>query len=286
METTSVDEFYDDLDEENLKKDAQQQEALRNFELLEGQTPGDWRKKWKEINRNFSQQYKDLYDRTEDGKYADVHAFLEKLDNVGGTERKDEVWISTFLEEVLYNPEFEKVTEFGIEYYDYGGRSEAQREWIDKHGADAYNYVQEYLREGKDIHPIVQEYVQGLEKYGSYWEAPKLAAIERTALSLGKSKAEIEEAYRQWNSGTVQQKEILGKSEVIKSINRFVERTRKVLRETDQGLDGFLYRFDFTSTLAHPGNQDIGSNFYWRSKQIIDEEAYNQFSPQQETGVK
>ena len=146
--------------------------------------------------------------------------------------------------------------------------------------------MQEYLREGKDIHPIVQEYVQGLEKYGSYWEAPKLAAIERTALSLGKSKAEIEEAYRQWNSGTVQQKEILGKSEVIKSINRFVERTRKVLRETDQGLDGFLYRFDFTSTLAHPGNQDIGSNFYWRSKQIFDEEAYNQFSPQQETGVK
>ncbi len=40
VETTSVDEFYDDLDEENLKKDAQQQEALRNFELLEGQTLG------------------------------------------------------------------------------------------------------------------------------------------------------------------------------------------------------------------------------------------------------
>jgi len=80
--------------------------------------------------------------------------------------------------------------------------------------------------------------------------------------------------------------QILGKSEVIKAITRFVNRMRKALRENDQGLDGFLYRFNYTTTLAHPDNEDIGSNFYWRSKQIFDEEAYNQFSPQQETGVK
>jgi len=286
VDTTSVDDFYDELDELNAAKDARKQEALRNFELLEGQTPPDWRKQWKIINRDYSSRYEELYDKTEDGKYTDVHAFMEKLDNVGGTERKEDVWISTYLEEVLYNPDFEKVTEFGIEYHDYDGKSEAERTWVDRNGADAYNYVQDYLRTGKDIHPIEQEYIQGLEKYSFYWEAPRLAAIEDTAAKFGKSKAEIEEAYRLWNSGTVQQKEILGKSEVMKSIKRFVDRTRKVLRESDQGLDGFLYRFDFTSTLAHPGNEDIGSNFYWRSKQIIDEEAYNQFSPQQQTGVK
>jgi len=286
VETTSVDEFYDDLDEVNVAKDARKQEALRNFELLEGQTPGDFRSQLSDINRDYSPRYEELYDRTENGKYADVHAFMEKLDNVGGTERQDDVWISTFLEDVLYNPEFEKVTEFGIEYHDFDGKSDAERAWIDRFGADAYNYVQDYLRAGKDLHPIEQELIQTREKYSFYWEAPKLAAIENTALSLGKSKAEIEEAYRQWNSGTVQQKEILGKSEVIKSITRFVDRARKALRENDQGLDGFLYRFNYTTTLAHPGNQDIGSNFYWRSKQIFDEEAYNQFSPQQETGVK
>ena len=286
VETTSVDEFYDVLDEINVAKDARKQEALRNFELLEGQTPGDFRGQLNDINRDYSPRYEELYDKTADGKYADVHAFMERLDNVGGTERQEDVWISTFLEEVLYNPEFEKVTEFGIEYHDFDGKSDAERAWLDRFGANAYNYVQDYLRAGKDLHPIEQELIQAREKYGFYWEAPKLAAIENTALSLGKSTAEIEEEYKQWNSGTVQQKEILGKSEVIKSIRRFVDRARKALRENDQGLDGFLYRFAYTTTLAHPGNEDIGSGFYWRSKQIFDEEAYNQFSPQQETGVK
>jgi hypothetical protein len=36
VETTSVDDFYDVLDEINVAKDARKQEALRNFELLEG----------------------------------------------------------------------------------------------------------------------------------------------------------------------------------------------------------------------------------------------------------
>ena len=286
VETTSVDEFYDVLDEINVAKDARKQEALRNFELLEGQTPGDFRAQLNDINTDYSPRYEELYDKTADGKYADVHAFMERLDNVGGTERQEDVWISTFLEEVLYNPEFEKVTEFGIEYHDFDGKSDAERAWLDRFGANAYNYVQDYLRAGKDLHPIEQELIQAREKYGFYWEAPKLAAIENTALSLGKSTAEIEEEYKQWNSGTVQQKEILGKSEVIKSIRRFVDKTRKALRENDQGLDGFLYRFAYTTTLAHPANEDIGSGFYWRSKQIFDEEIYNQFSPQQETGVK
>jgi len=286
VETTSVDEFYDVLDEINVAKDARKQEALRNFELLEGQTPGDFRSQLNDINRDYSPRYDELYDRTEDGKYADVHAFMEKLDNVGGTERQEDVWISTFLEDVLYNPEFEKVTEFGIEYHDFDGKSDAERAWVDRFGADAYNYVQDYLRAGKDMHPIEQELIQTREKYSSYWEAPKEAAIEDTATKLGVLPGWVREEYRQWNSGTVQQKEILGKSEVIKSITRFVDRARKALRKNDQGLDGFLYRFNYTTTLVHPGNEDIGSNFYWRSKQIFDEEAYNQFSPQQETGVK
>ena len=286
VETTSVDEFYDVLDEINVAKDARKQEALRNFELLEGQTPGDFRAQLNDINGDYSPRYEELYDKTADGKYADVHAFMEKLDNVGGTERQEDIWISTFLEEVLYNTEFEKVTESGIEYHDFDGKSDAERAWVDRFGVDGYNYVQDYLRAGKDLHPIEQELIQAREKYGFYWEAPKLAAIENTALSLGKSTAEIEQEYKQWNSGTVQQKEILGKSEVIKSITRFVNRARKALRESDQGLDGFLYRFAYTTTLAHPANEDIGSGFYWRSKQIFDEEAYNQFSPQQQTGVK
>lgn len=286
VETTSVDEFYDVLDEINVAKDARKQEALRNFELLEGQTPGDFRGQLNDINRDYSPRYEELYDKTADGKYADVHAFMERLDNVGGTERQEDVWISTFLEEVLYNPEFEKVTEFGIEYHDFDGKSDAERAWLDRFGANAYNYVQDYLRAGKDLHPIEQELIQAREKYGFYWEAPKEAAIKNTATKLGISPGWVREEYRQYNSGTIQQKEILGKSEVMTLIKGYIRRTREALRKNDQGLDGFLYRFNYTTTLAHPGNEDIGSGFHWRSKQIFDEETYNQFSPQQETGVK
>ena len=91
--------------------------------------------------------------------------------------------------------------------------------------------------------------------------------------------AEVEGQYDQWNNGAVETKAILGQSQVIKSINTLISKMRKSLRESDQGLDGFLFSFAYTSSLVHEGNSDISARSLWRSKQANDENFYNSFSP-------
>jgi len=232
------------------------------------------------INSDFASEYETIFDKSETGKYADVHEFLDRLENTKGTERKEQTWINSYFETILFNSAFEKITSEGVEYFDYAAYEDAKRTWISRYGSDAHNYIQEYLNTGEDIHPVEAELIFGREKYGyNYWQAPKLAAIEQTALKLGVSIAEVEGQYDQWNNGAVETKAILGQSQVIKSINTLISKMRKSLRESDQGLDGFLFSFAYTSSLVHEGNSDISARSLWRSKQANDENFYNSFSP-------
>jgi len=276
--STQVNDFYEELDIVRSKKDSAKAEVFRKLETLPGQTKADVRLSLSRINSDFSSEFETIFDKSENGKYTDVHEFLDRLQNVKGTERKEQIWINSYFETILFNPEFEKVTEEGVEYFDYSAFEDAKRTWLSRYGADAHNYVQEYLRAGTDVHPVEQELILAREKYGyNYWQAPKLAAIEQTAMKFGLSVVEVEGQYDQWNTGAVETKAILGKSEVIKSIKSSITKIRKAMREADQGLDGFLFGFGYTSTLVHPLNADISARAVWRTKQAHDEDFYNSF---------
>ena len=277
--STQVNDFYEELDIIRSKKNSAKAEVFRKLETLPGQTKADVRLSLSRINSDFSSEFETIFDKSENGKYTDVHEFLDRLQNVKGTERKEQVWINSYFETILFNPEFEKVTEEGVEYFDYSAFEDAKRTWLSRYGADAHNYVQEYLRAGTDVHPVEQELILAREKYGyNYWQAPKLAAIEQTAMKFGLSVAEVEGQYDQWNKGTIETKAILGKSKVIKSIKSAITKIRKAMREADQGLDGFLFGFGYTSTLVHPLNADISARSVWRNKQAYDENFYNSFA--------
>lgn len=111
------------------------------------------RAKSNQINKEYASEFEKLYSNT--GEYQEVHNFIKRLDDLSDTERREEIWVSSYLESVLYNPEFEKVTPQGIDYYDYDGKSAIEKQWITENGIDAYNYVQNYLKAGKEIHPIL-----------------------------------------------------------------------------------------------------------------------------------
>ena len=276
--STQVNDFYEELDIVRSKKDSAKAEVFRKLETLPGQTKADVRLSLSRINSDFSSEFETIFDKSENGKYTDVHEFLDRLQNVKGTERKEQVWINSYFETILFNPEFEKVTEEGVEYFDYSAFEDAKRTWLSRYGADAHNYVQKYLEEGRDIHPVEEELIRNREKYGyNYWQASKLAAIEQTAMKFGLSVAEVEGQYDQWNTGAVETKAILGKSKVIKSIKSSITKIRKAMREANQGLDGFLFGFGYTSTLVHPLNADISARAVWRTKQAHDEDFYNSF---------
>ncbi len=286
IESSAIDNFYADLDDVSSRKKDDLDEAILQFESLSQQTPADLRAKSNQINKEYASEFEKLYSNT--GEYQEVHNFIKRLDDLSDTERREEIWVSSYLESVLYNPEFEKVTPQGIDYYDYDGKSAIEKQWITENGIDAYNYVQNYLKAGKEIHPILNELNVMREKFSYYWEAPKQEAMNAIALDFGRSPTEVKDLWDRWNRGTSSEKELLGASEVIKAVNRYIKRARTYLRENNQGLDGFLYRFKYGGVTVpkHLGNLDEGAKAMWRSKQEIPVEMYNQFSPQQETGVK
>ena len=282
VDSVTVNDFYEELESVRAKSDSAKADVFRKLETLPGQTKADVRLSLSRISQDFSSEYEAIFDKSENGKFADVHEFLDRLQNVKGTERKEEVWINSYFETILFNPEFEKVTEEGVEYFDYAAFEGAKRTWLSRYGTDAYNYVQEYLDAGKDIHPVEKELIITREKYGyNYWQAPKLAAIEQTAMKFGVSIAEVERLYEQWNTGTVETKSILGKAEIIKAVKNSISAIRKSMRENDQGLDGFLFGFGYTNTLVHPLNADVSARAVWRSKQAHDEDFYNSFDVSQ-----
>ena len=282
VDSVTVNDFYEELESVRAKSDSAKAEVFRKLETLPGQTKADVRLSLSRISQDFSSEYEAIFDKSENGTFADVHEFLDRLQNVKGTERKEEVWINSYFETILFNPEFEKVTEEGVEYFDYAAFEGAKRTWLSRYGTDAYNYVQEYLDAGKDIHPVEKELIITREKYGyNYWQAPKLAAIEQTAMKFGVSIAEVERLYEQWNTGTVETKSILGKAEIIKAVKNSISAIRKSMRENDQGLDGFLFGFGYTNTLVHPLNADVSARAVWRTKQAHDEDFYNSFDVSQ-----
>jgi len=282
VDSVTVNDFYEELESVRAKSDSAKADVFRKLETLPGQTKADVRLSLSRISQDFSSEYEAIFDKSENGTFADVHEFLDRLQNVKGTERKEEVWINSYFETILFSPEFEKVTEEGVEYFDYAAFEGAKRTWLSRYGADAYNYVQEYLDAGKDIHPVEKELIITREKYGyNYWQAPKLAAIEQTAMKFGVSIAEVERLYEQWNTGTVETKSILGKAEIIKAVKNSISAIRKSMRENDQGLDGFLFGFGYTNTLVHPLNADVSARAVWRTKQAHDEDFYNSFDVSQ-----
>ena len=279
IETTTVDEFYDEIDEVTERKTKKQNDVFSRFERIPEYGVADLRKELQKINKEFSPQFEALYDKSETGKYVEVHNFLKKLNNVQGTERTEEIWITSFIEQVAFNPEFEKQTEHGIDYYDYDAEAEAVLAWVDENGTEAYDYVTKNLKEGNYLHPIQQEQFFQREKYSlRYYDSPKKAAYENAAIEYGRSLAEIEKFYSDYRNGTREQQLLLSQSPIIKSINSYVRRTRELLRKEDQGLDGYLFRFGYTDTFMHPNNKDLGARGFWSSKQVIDEDTYNSFT--------
>jgi hypothetical protein len=58
----------------------------------------------------------------------------------------------------------------------------------------------------------------------------------------------------------------------IKRINNKISATKKELRKLNPGLDGFLYRFGLTDTLANKDNKD--QEDFWLQSEKIELDVY------------
>jgi len=265
--SSQLDDFYEILETTRDEKAEKVAETLNTYISSVAQSPADLRASLNIINAEYSSKYKDIYE--EGGKYSDAHNYIKQLESINDTEKIEDIWISSYLENVLYNSEWEKQTEQGISFYDYDGKAEAEASWINQYGNDAYEYIQEYLVAGKNTSPIIQELYDARERFSFYWDGAKEDAINFTANKLGRLKSEVSQLYNAYRTGTVSEKEVLKESEIIKEVTSYIAKSRKIMRENNPALDGFLYRWGYTTTLANPQNDSLEAQTLWRNKSPI-----------------
>ena len=265
--SSQLDDFYEILETTRDEKAERVAETLNTYVSSVAQSPADLRASLNVVNAEYSSKYKDIYE--EGGKYSDAHNYIKQLESINDTEKIEDIWISSYLENVLYNSEWEKQTEQGISFYDYDGKAEAEASWINQYGNDAYEYIQEYLVAGKNTSPIIQELYDAREKFSFYWDGAKEDAINFTANKLGRLKSEVSQLYNAYRTGTVLEKEVLKESEIIKEVTSYIAKSRKIMRENNPALDGFLYRWGYTTTLANPQNDSLEAQTLWRNKTPI-----------------
>ena len=282
VEPSVVDLYYQKSKDLKDKKQIDLDDLFQEYELKDW-TPVELRKKYSEVTAKYRDDYDELYDPL--GEYKEALEYLTRKETLKGFERPEEVWIETYLNNVLFNEEFEKESAAGLDYYDYDGRSEAEQNWVNEYGPEAFNYVQEYMKTGKDLHPVLEELYVMRERYKYYGDAPRQAAMEMASQKFNMDLPDIEARYEFWNTGNANQKLLFEQTELIKYITSYMSRTRKALREENLGLDAFLFRFGYAENLQENHRTD-SAQVHFRKKPPINEKDYISWEPVSPTSVQ
>jgi len=277
----TIDTFYSEVNELKDRKDSELQELFNSYEQNAFTNPTDLRKMVSEVNKKYSPQFESIYDP--EGKYSEPLYYITVLDSQKQNEDARSIWIETYKNEVLYNSEFEKTNIAGTDYFDYEARSQQEQQWINQYGTEAYEYVQEYFNAGKVTHPVIQELNMMRDQFRWYWEVPKNSAISNAVIQFNLPESQVRQLYDLYINGSDSQKQTLEKSDVIKYINSFSSKTKKLFREQNPALDGFLYRFGYNDTLTEI-NRSPSAESFWKSKTPFTADVYASFGEMLPTG--
>ena len=273
VDPTNVDEFYAKLDEVRDAKDADKQKLALDYETNPDIKPADFRDRLKQSNAKFSADYDVLYD--EQGTYADAHAYIKRRDSLDETEHLEEVWIDAYKTQVLFNPEFEKQNAAGIDYYDFDGRTTAERQFVADYGETALKVAREYYDSSSDEHPIAKELNAMRETFSWYWEVPKSVALEAASIKYGISSSQLKELFSLSQKGTSDQQRALGQNEIVKYINKYQSDTQESLRKNNLALEIFLVRFGYADNfISDQMKQDSSALSFATQKTQIGSDVY------------
>ena len=154
--------------------------------------------------------------------------------------------------------------------YDYRKKEEAEQKFINKWGTETFQYVQQVLRSGQDLPSIVNEYYTARQKFEWFFEQS-----ERAVLEAQPNVIEAENFRTAWIESKKQGKEKQFEEAYpeIKKINQKISRVKRILREQNKGLDGFLVRWGYYDNFAHPDNK-VDSDT-WQQSDPLDPSVYD-----------
>ena len=242
LEPSSVDLFYDRADELRTGKQADLNKLALQYETNPNMSPADFNEAIKDLNREYAPKYDELYDS--EGKYSEALAYMKRRDALDETENLESIWIEAYKTQVLESPEFEQTNAAGITYVDYDAKQKAERQFVADFGQEALEVSRQYYETSFETHPVRKEAVAMGETFSWYYEIPKQSAIEATARKYGMGTAELEQLWELSRQGTSDQKRSLGQNEIVKDMESYDRKMKKVFRENNLALDIFLVRFE------------------------------------------
>ena len=215
-------------------------------------TPSDLIKQEKLIRAQKNSGLKLLDDPNVNPQYQKVKAYYDSFNDFDKTEKPEDHFTEKY-SDIYFSPKWDRIS-----YYDFQGRDNELKDLVKSWGGDGQvleDYAKGILFGRKmAVDPIVQEYYIGQNKYFDlYYKGA------HDAIFTGKYGGEFDDMYERWRtSGTRDQELILEKNKKFARAFREISAIRTSMREIDQGLDAFLYRFRVggIKNLSHRDNRD------------------------------
>jgi len=261
-----VENYYSERDK---YKERWLETVNEGIDLLESRvmTPGVFRKRMlAEANSEKRVDIDRLNERKETGDLADVDEYFTTIaERYSDDERPEDIAVQEYFDTILDNELWDEPLG-----YDYRKKEEAEQKFINKWGTETFQYVQQVLRSGQDLPPIVNEYYTARQKFEWFFEQS-----ERAVLEAQPNVIEAENFRTAWIESKKQGKEKQFEEAYpeIKKINQKISRVKRILREQNKGLDGFLVRWGYYDNFAHPDNKDDYET--WQQSGALDPSVYD-----------
>ena len=162
-----------------------------------------------------------------------------------------------YINSVILNPDIETLTGETDWYARDIAINKFENRWGNKGLPDIMNYVKARGYVARDLPPIVTEFNAAKDYFSYYWRETEKAVLE----NVNETDALMYKEYK-LESNKLEQEKMKNMYSSIGRIISDINGARKSLRQMDQAVDGFLYRWGYTTTLAHPKNKN--KNDVWR----------------------
>ena len=234
----------------DIKTDIRDKQSDLVEKLEQGDiTPSDFREELNALGRDQSIRYEGLEER-----------FPKAIESIG-QERENP---KAFLEDTAYIDYIVSVVtqDFSAEdnqfEYDYKKRHKAEEDFKNRWTPAIYQYVQTRRLYGAE--PLIIELRQGQKMLDVYWNVGERILKSKNLDDL----MQPWETYR--TSRPFRQKEIAEQYPVLKQVASAVTKARQMLREENQLLDAFLFKWGYTDTLRHEANKELGFEYILKTE--------------------
>ena len=256
--------------------------AIDSYFSAKGEIETDWRMSIKSAVSLFERQvidtvvFKEHYlepanaerrakvgEASSDPEFRLVKEYFEQLAERNGPLLPEDEAFKEYIETVVTADFSHPVIGF-----DFRARDIEENNFTDRYGQEMLAYVKERFKSARESYDfqfpaLIDELYIGRSNYEYYWED-----LEKDVLSRQSDPERIRELHEQYyRMSEVNRKRYKEANPELKTFLNTLEKARRYLREADASLDAFLYRWGFTSTLAHKDNQFEGADIYYRQHQ-------------------